>query len=431
MAVQPAPRAVQTPITDGVRLVNFFNGRLLAAEDLRREQDANATLRDRLGLAVGDGVVRGLRVRPPGPPTVADPAHPVVRVTAGVAVNRRGHTLALPADIDLSLARPPGSGIPTPATTKLTGFASCSGLPDGAPLIATGVYLLTVAPARQAVGRAPTSGLGNELSPCGIDANAEGVQFRIVRVGVDASLLSDPLVRNRLAHLMFGTEAPGRHRLEVDPFGGPAGSTGLLDELRTSVLVDDEVPLACLLWVPGQGITFIDEWCVRRSVSAPAADSDWPELTGYRRRVEGEATFQHFQAELADLLQRSSGTVRTAASDRFRYLPAAGFLPVSTGPGVTGVAYRDFFADTPLHGPFVIDGTHVVACLRESFLHTPIELAASEVVRLYVVRQNQVARPDGGLPAPFLIFTSAHLQYRANGRFNLARWNFSHFAEGS
>jgi hypothetical protein len=88
MAGSLSPHAVQTPITDGVRFVNFFNGRLLTAEDLRREQDANVVLRDRLGTAVGDGVVRGLRVALPGPPSRAGHGAPRSRPARGAGPRR-------------------------------------------------------------------------------------------------------------------------------------------------------------------------------------------------------------------------------------------------------------------------------------------------------------------------------------------------------
>jgi hypothetical protein len=423
------PFAVQTPITDGVRTVNFFNGRLLTASDLRREQDANAVLRDRLGLAVGDGVVSGLRVGLPPAHAAPDPVHPVVRVTAGIAVNRAGHALRLPYDVEVSLQRPPGTGaITAPATPSA--FAACSGLPDGAPLATSGVYLLTIAPCHQAQGRAPVGGLGNEIAPCGTDADAEGVQFRIVLVSLPSAVLADPRLRNRLAHLMFGTEDDAAHRLELDPFGGPAQPYGLLDQLRATALVDEEVPLACLLWVPGQGILFVDEWCVRRPVAVRGEDSDWPEVTSPRRRIEGQCAFQQFQAEIGDLVRLGGQALRANAGQRFAFLPAAGLLPLASS-GSAGFSFQEFFQDTPLHGPFIIDGTHVRACLEESFLHAPYEVAANQVVRLYLVRQNRLPRADSTSRDPFLLFTSAYLRYRADGRYDLDHWNYTHFAERS
>ena len=45
-----------------IRSTNFFNNRLLSAEDLNREKDANRAEHKQIGRAVGDGIVNGLRV---------------------------------------------------------------------------------------------------------------------------------------------------------------------------------------------------------------------------------------------------------------------------------------------------------------------------------------------------------------------------------
>lgn len=425
-----APHPVQTPITDGVRTVNFFNGRLLTAEDLRREQDANQVLRDRLGLAVGDGVVSGLRIGLPPAPAPIDPAHPVVRVTAGVAVNLLGRALRLPYDIDLSLARPPGSSStarPSPATG---GFAACTGLPDGAPLVTSGIYLLTVAPSSLAVGRAQVSGLGNEIVSCGTDASAEGVQFRILRLDLPTAVLVDPMLRNRLAHLMFGTDDAARSRLQLDPFGGPARRYGLLDQLRPTVLIDYEVPLACLHWIPGQGIQFIDEWCVRRRTGPRGPESDWPELTSARRRAEGEASFQQFQAELA-VLAAGSAPTSVSARDRFRRLPAAGLVPIATTRFPRGFDLIRFFDGittrpaTSGDDPIYADGARVEPLLLQSFAGQAIDPGGDEFVWTYLVRQNAQDAPG---TQTAVLFASGFLPYIADAQADLSRFDIANYA---
>jgi hypothetical protein len=80
---------LEQPLKEGgIRSVNFFNGRLLTAKDLSREQQARRDWDARLGLAVGDGVAFGLEA---ARDTDLDaPAAPVLRVKAGLAVNRAG-----------------------------------------------------------------------------------------------------------------------------------------------------------------------------------------------------------------------------------------------------------------------------------------------------------------------------------------------------
>jgi hypothetical protein len=422
---------VGEPITNGLRTVNFFNGRLLSAEDLRREQDANKALRDRLGLAVGDGVVSGLEV---GRPLGGKPADAVITVSAGVAVNREGTALRLPRDTVVSLAGRRRAAPPAPA--RGSAFAACSGLGDGAPFTTSGVYLLTVSPSGAPVGRAPVSGLGNEAAACNTDGCADGVEFRLVHLGLPAALFSDaalPFLRNTVAHLMFGTLTvsgaadPRSTRLERDPFGTPAGPYGLLDDLRDAgVLRDAEVPLACLHWVPGPGIRFIDMWSVRRGLTRRAADPMWPEVTGERRPAEGEAMFLQFQDEI-DAQRSTAGPEQIVATEHFRFLPAAGLLPLASG-NRRGYSFRTFFRGLPFRDPVVIEPAHLPDLLRQSVAFPPIDLQRQEAVWLYTVRENLTTPSAGRVPQTFVVFTSGHLPYRGDARFDLAYWNLANFA---
>lgn len=433
-AIDVTPLPAGTPITDGVRSVNFFNGRLLTAEDLRREQDATRTLGDRTGQAVGDGVVRGLRVHRPGGP---DPAHPEVEVSSGTALNRQGYPLRLPYDVRLSLAGASMSS--APASPSSGGFDACSALPKTSPLTLPGIYLLTVSPAGEPVGRAPSSGIGSGtgITGCGTDACAEGVVFRVVHLTLDATLLADRArLRNRLAQLMFGTDDPRRTRLQHDPFGSAGGRYGLLDDLRAGPLGDDEVPLACLLWTPGVGIEFVDEWSVRRRVATSGADSELPELTGGRRHAEGLARLLQFQAELSDLVQSSGGApTNLAARDAFSWLPPASLVPLATAsfPGgvdpfrfLTGMVTRPRSEPVSLPDqaePLYIDGARLESLLELSFLTPPIDPTSKEFCWVYLIRQNV-----GGVGQPFMLITSGHLPYAATARYDLARFDVSNYA---
>ena len=429
MTADPTSYAVQVPITDGVRTVNFFNGRLLAAEDLQREQAAARQLRQRLGRALGDGVVEGLEVRVAPAGTAAEP---LVAVTAGTALNREGTALRLADDVVVSLARRRGAataaGNGQPDRRDAGDFAACSGLDPGAPFVRSGVYLLTVRPAEAPTGRAPVSGLGNEAAACNTDALAEGVSFDVLHLNLEPSLLTDTAhLRNRLAHLMFGTADPRRSRLERDPFGSSPSGYGLLDDLRPACLHDDEVPLALVAWTPGVGIRFVDLWSVRRRVTRGSASTAWPELAGDRRHTEGEAVFLQFQEHLTGL--RGSNPESVVATDHLRFLPAAGLLPV--GRGFTrGFQYGTFFRGLTYREPAVMEGAHLEQLLVESFRHPPIEVARQETIWLYEVRENLVPPAAITEPAPqtYIAFASGHLAYRADARFDLARWSYASFA---
>ncbi|MFE2879320.1 hypothetical protein ACFXG6_25435 [Streptomyces roseus] len=423
--------AVDAPVATDVRMVNFFNGRLLTAADLRREQDANQRLRDRLGLAVGEGVVTGFEV---SLPLAAGSGTPVLKVSAGVAVNRWGRAVELQRDTLVTLARRGEPGTPaTGGAGPCVGgdFAPCSGPDQGAPFTLSGVHLLTVAPSATAVGRAPVSGLGNEAARCASDACADGVEFRAHHLDLDPELVAAPQVRNRLAHLMFGTSDPRRSRLERDPFGAGAGPYGLLDDLRETSLCADEVPLACVLWTPGPGVRFVDQWSVRRRVVRGSASAAWSDAVGERLPAEGEAAFLQFQDELADLAAGSAGApAALAARDRFRHLPAAGLVPLAGSRTPRGFDARRFFAGMTtrpaLEGrdPVFIDGARAQRLLRMSYVHPPIDVSGGEVVWVYQVRQN------GSEPAaqPALLFAGGFLPYLADGQYDLSRLDFANYA---
>src|SRR5262245_19720396 len=116
---------LQQPLTQGgIRNVNFFNGRLLTGKDLTREQVARREADARIGLALGDGVAFGLEALRDAQHDT--PAAPVLRVKAGLAVNRAGQTLHLSEDVSVALTRRFDASAPEFV------FAECAPLADGA-----------------------------------------------------------------------------------------------------------------------------------------------------------------------------------------------------------------------------------------------------------------------------------------------------------
>src|ERR1700741_1282112 len=95
---------LQEPITaGGIQATNFFNGRLLSAEDLSHEQLMNLLGQRRLGQAVGEGVAFGLSVEKNASQSTA--SNPVLTVKRGLAVNAVGQTLWLQDDIDITVVQ--------------------------------------------------------------------------------------------------------------------------------------------------------------------------------------------------------------------------------------------------------------------------------------------------------------------------------------
>jgi hypothetical protein len=455
-----------TPVLEGgIQNTNFFNGRLLTAEDLRTEQQASQQRHQRLGQAIGEGIVYGLQVRKTtditSPPEIRKA---LVRVSAGLALNRKGQTLYLPQDVNVALVCeecevPTGSGV----------FAVCQ--PPQAVPTGTGVYILVLSPAAGLQGLTRASGLGGNgrTAPCRSRYEVEGVQFGLAELDVSkmtevsedtrkeiADLMAaheNPAnlskLRNWLAHLCFGTEERGR--FPRDPFARAKGDSaflqyGVVDHLRPpDPLSDCGVPLALIFWTR-DGIIFVDVWSVRRRVMARPPSSFWPVPVSERPMAEAEATFLQFQAHVAELTkpevpQSRLSTIR--AVDHFRYLPAVGIIPFTGLRASRGFDTAHFFPDLTYRDPVHIEGAKLHSLSQDSFSYPPIDLEAPidpesgkpesrEMIWLYLVRENMQAVRESttGPPQPYVIFTNGHMPYRDDAQFDLARWDYSNYGLG-
>jgi hypothetical protein len=395
MADQSARINLLAPVLDqGIRNTNFFNGRLLTAADLQTEQDADRGHRAQLGQAAGDGIVTGLEV------TLLDDGSgggaPVVGVAGGLALNRCGQALALPAAVQVVFSSQPDSPPPDAGL-----FAACTRQPS-APGADRGVFLLVLSPSSGYREQAPRRGIGadDSVNGCGPRYAVEGVSFRLeefdpsaLTAEAPATVAADLLVkdrtdeaglslhRNLLAHLCFGTEPLATFADE--PFrtaaagGSPFDAYGAVDALRAAGgLTDCEVPLALIFW-PASGVQFLDAWSVRRRLIQPLVGDPWPPHVGGRRLAEAEAVFLQFQDQLRDLLAGPSpGTV--PANSYFGFLPPAGYLPVGAGQ----FTLNTFFTGLTVNAQ-TLDPAFLRLLVRQSWYLDPINLASPPAVRVY------------------------------------------------
>jgi hypothetical protein len=413
----PLEQAIDAP---DLHWAKFFNGRLLTGADLDGEQRANRAARRLLGQAMGSGVACGLEV---SLALGSSSATPLLTVTCGLAVNGLGDVLELGADTTIALSADPATD-----TGSDTGFTVCQPGGPGSFTTATGIFLLTVGPASSAHGRAPVSGLGNGDVACNVDYNADGVQFQLVSLAVDASLGGElDLLRNRLAHLMFGTTDPARVSELVDPFAHGSGQYGLLDYLPSDCIGQDCVPLAVLHW-DTTGVTFVDRWAVRRRVIAPIVAARWPTTMGDRRRAEAEAMFLQFEDQIEELLAMLGSPQSAAASTYFAYLPPAGVLPVASSGGAPGFDPDTFFGSQASNDIAEMDADLVRPLLHESLWHEPIAVGSAERIQLYLIHENEAAVAAGTVRQAALVFAKHSLSYRGIARFGKARFKRSRFA---
>jgi hypothetical protein len=283
-------RLNQTVAVDGEPRSFFFNGRLLSAEDLSREQAARDAAEGRLARLIGCGVAEGLSV---GLGTGS-----LLHIGAGLGVCPSGAVIEIGnLDLDLSSA---GRG------ASFSGFGNCAaGLADGQPL--AGVYLLTLAPAWAGQGRAPT--LLGEVGACNRRTEQPAVRARLVEVQLPAGIAADSL-RNELAVALL---SPGQGLADVSD-GARVGwwmRQRVAGSAAAPALSASELPIA-LLQIDAQAAPlWIATDAARRRLAPPpggAGDALWPQSWA----IEMQAFAAQFTAELME-----AGT--TAAA--FAWLP--------------------------------------------------------------------------------------------------------------
>ena len=412
--------SLQQPILDGgIRSINFFNGRLLSARDLTREQSANREADRRLGQAIGEGIAYGLEVSSSNASTQQAP---VVTVEAGLAINRIGQTLMLTAKTDVALVRKA-----TPGPGNIEPFSECVPLQSGTYVAGAGVYLLTIAPAQGTEGRAATHSLESTTASCNTDTNVNAVQFRLIQLDQQispAEMLDQARLRNLIAYKCFGVD--NTSQFPVNPFTTNLEKYGLLDTLRPTWLTECEVPLAILYWTLVDGIKFIDLWSVRRRLARRLADKTWSFLTSERNTREGEAMYLQFQSQLKDLSASGVSTSQLKARDHFKYLPAAGLLPIG---GASGFEYSTFFNEITVRQPIFIEGAQLRSLFQESFEYPPVETSSELVFYLYIVRENAQSSLATAAPTQsYMVFASGHTLYRGEARYDVHHWDFGNFS---
>jgi len=426
-------------LTGGIQNTHFFNGRLLTADALRDEQDAQRRVHEALGKAVGAGIVSGLTVSQ----SVLTTEGNVVHVAGGLALNWLGQVLTVP-ESGLEVTLHPGEET---AVTEAGLFGNCGTPTTDTPDLPLNAFILALSPASGFQGKAPMHALNDKgtLNGCGSRYAVAGIQFRLVGLDIDAltgistetqdqlnALLAsdsdDPArlarLRNMLAHLCFGTEELAG--FAVDPFVQVSGVSNFGDygALGDIGLDDCDVPLA-LLHITNKGIRFIDNWAARRRVTPAPLSPLWPLPTGARRLAEGEAIFLQFQEQISQVIQSNPATAVTLkATDYFRYLPPAGRLRLNAG-AASGINATAFFDGVPTPAtPIPLQGAHLLPLLQTACRFPPIDLAQGESVWLYRIEENA----ESATAQPYLLFVSGHLPPLDDGRFDINRWDYFYFS---
>lgn len=422
-----------------MKSVSFFNGRLLAGEDLTTEQKTNRIAHSFLGQAIGDGVVEGLEV------SISTQLNqvraPVLKVSQGLAINKNGGILSLENDTDVALVRPSSE---TNGTSASTTFQACIPVQAGPYIAGACVCLLTIGPATEGQGLAQVSGISTVTAPCNTAYNLQAVQFRLLPINLTQDELNDVNhLRNLIAYKCFGftKDFNSQTAFVTDPFSTPLTTYGLIEDLRTKqVLTNCEVPLAMLYWTSDAGVVFVDMWSVRRPVIPQSPTETWAPLASRRRMAEGLAMFLQFQSQIDDMVEGGIGgaaLTTIVAGDQFNYLPAFGVLPLASPQSPNGFTYSQFFSKCTypcartsegLCTPIFIEGAKVESLFNCSLLYPPINLDSQEAIWLYWVRINMQPQ-DGDIVVPevYLVFTNGHVRYEGWAQYDLNYWDYANF----
>lgn len=377
-------RLLEPVLEEGVRSPNFFNGRFLTAEDLKAEQTSNRAQRRQLGIAIGEGVVRGLEVE-----RLSDTK---VTVYQGLAIGPSGQVSELHVDVDLEIVPE------AQASSAQAGlFADCLAADTAVLGKGEGVYLLVMGPASGYDGRAAMSGPDGDgkVTGCGSDAAVAGVTFRLLTISADNELKDPDHLRNRLAYRFFG--AGVQLAAYGQPFAKPTAAAGLMTELRAQMTAC-EVPLAVLHWAGGK-IKYVDMWSVRRRTAEPSASLPWAFHVGPQRLVDGEAMFLQFQEEIDWLQQNLTAAQRQTlyAGYRFRYLPPAGYLPSTFN-------WRAFFGNAQTEVK-ELDTAFLRELIHQSYFVEPMDVQNLPPIWIYQPAQENyvifLRRPQAQSETPY------------------------------
>lgn len=438
----------------GIENPYFFNGRLLTAEDLQDEQEANRQHRQQLGRSIGQGVVNGMEVQ-----LVTDGTNgtlPTVFITKGTALNLEGEVFELKHDIHLNLVREPI--IPITGTGT---FSPCQPIAPQLIPTGTGVYILTAAPASGYKGKAPMHRLDDngKISACNHRFEVEGVQFKLVYLDITNTSIATGTIgveilnfinktgaadrsklRNLLAHLCLGTGTAADFTTDLFRTAGSSAAVpgySPLDVLReVKCLASTEVPLALILWTLN-GLEFVDMWSVRRKVHWPYINKKPPYPMTPRRTAELQAAHLQFQEHLQTLFRSSSDRSlqhRVKAKDYFRYLPAVGMIPLNEAESdkYNKDIKINFFEDLAVRDPVFIEGVKLRHLISKSFSFCPIALENKELIWLYRVRQNMEFIENNPTKAgqAYLVFSSGYIPFQGEAQYNLSRLDYSNYGPG-
>jgi hypothetical protein len=345
---------------NALRRTNWFNGRFLTAEALRR-QDTYLDLRARLDAhLLMPGVAHGLGITGTGlnaMPVLEDRSTPPssggfgkaekLTLSPGLAFDHVGRPILVSQPFDFTLEQLVATARQNPRRVAPGGveFAPCiclvpepAGPSGGAPAVRPGPYLLVIEPGEVTEGEAKVYGeacAGPTPVSCQAESWRGAFGLSLVRVPLEMpeedGLNTAWALRGTASAWWFDVFEHSLIRRWDPDFATDDGFRRPAGPGRHEA---GAVALA-MVWLGTDGSAlFLDSWIPRRSIAATPAE-DWHRTRfGAPPRAAAWARIHQFQAMLAESLARqklTSDTNRIGLNlwhRGFRHIPPIGFLPL-------------------------------------------------------------------------------------------------------
>ncbi len=391
--------------TNALRRSNWFNGRMLTAEALRR-QDSYWDTRARLGAhLLMPGVAHGLGISGTGlnaMPVVEDRAAPPstggfgkaqkLTLSPGLAFDHVGRPILVSQPFDFTLEQLVTLSAKQPRRVAPGGvdFAPCvclvpepAGPSGGTPAVRPGPYLLVIEPGEVPEGEAKRHGeacAGPKPVTCEAESWRGAFGLSLARVPLELpeeeGLNTAWALRGTLSAWWFDVFEHSLIKRWDPDFARDAGFRRPGGPGRHEA---GAVALA-MVWLGTDGSAiFLDPWIPRRSISATPGE-DWHRTRfGAPPRAAAWARIHQFQAMLAE-----SVAIRGVADAKmgglnlwqrgFRHIPPIGFLPLDPAAigrdrtGSTGNAALDRLIEAAGGRIALVSGL-VAAARQQAFAH--------------------------------------------------------------
>lgn len=377
---RPRPLSTAGMITGSLNVRPlWFDGRFLAARDLKREQRYFLHRQAELGQAGGFGVVHGL-IADQG----ATPDGETLVIHAGHGITPSGELVMLSTDLTIELSD-------IADEENLNGNFGLSENPQQPARTRTGIYVLALRPVEFTAN--PVSSYPTNLSDPRVTADGDVVEATaavLIPYPNPVNSFDANIQQAALARQIFVEDGGS---VSAAPGAGPASSgnaasaaAGTAATAGTAGVVNNSVLPIAMLSIDRNVIQWIDCYLVRRDAG--------PEYGAIRPGLPDAAAQQayllQYDAQLQQIAaarQTASLNLKFAATDYFQSLPSAGRVPLDAID--TAALTQTYFPQQANVSLSLVPQDELPAVLEDSISLPPLDLtltaASFSNVSIYVL----------------------------------------------